>query len=86
VVVPSGATVPGCGACCIGAQLVARAGAGGAVWAGGVAGAGGACATATPDRAISAPERNSECFSCMRENGPRARMFPMKTSQLQDLR
>ena len=43
VVEPSGATVPRGGTGCIGAQSLARTGAGGAVWAGGVAGMGGAC-------------------------------------------
>jgi hypothetical protein len=57
VVLPSGATVPRGGIGCIGAQSVVRAGAGGAVWAGGVAGAGGACALAAPDAAISTHER-----------------------------
>jgi hypothetical protein len=61
VVVPSGETVPR-GTGCIAAQSFARAGAGGAVWAGGVAGAGGACALAVPDAAISMQERKSECF------------------------
>jgi hypothetical protein len=59
VVLPSGATVPRCGTGCIGEQSFARATAGGAVWAGGVAGAGGACALATPDTAISTHERKS---------------------------
>jgi hypothetical protein len=75
VVVPSGATVPGCGACRIGEQSVARPGAGGAVWAGGVAGAGGACAIAGPDAAISTQDRKSEFLICIRENGPRAQRF-----------
>jgi hypothetical protein len=51
VVVPSGQAVPRRGAGCIGAQSLARAAAGGAVWAGGVAGAGGACALAVPEAA-----------------------------------
>jgi hypothetical protein len=47
VVVPSGVLPSGtvgleCGVGCIGAQLAARSGDGGAVWAGGVAGLGGA--------------------------------------------
>ena len=62
VVVPSGITAPWCGVGCIGAQFVERAGAGGAVWAGGVAGVGGAWALAKPDAAIIAQERKSECF------------------------
>ena len=56
VVAPSGATVPRCGAGCIGAQSLARPTAGGAVWAGGVAGAGGACALAAPAAASSTHE------------------------------
>jgi hypothetical protein len=75
VVVPSGVTVPRCGAGCIGAQSFARAGAGGAVWAGGVAGVGGACALATPDAAISTQERRSECFIGIVENGQPRRKF-----------
>jgi len=59
VVVPSGATVPRCGTGCVGAHSLARATAGGAVWGGGVAGAGGACALATPDAAISTHERKN---------------------------
>jgi len=59
VVVPSGATVPRCGTGCVGAHSMARATAGGAVWAGGVAGAGGACALAKPDAAISTHERKN---------------------------
>ena len=54
VVEPSGAMVPRGGTGRIGEQLFA--GAGGAVWAGGVAGAGGACALAAPDAAISKQE------------------------------
>jgi hypothetical protein len=54
MVEPSGATVPRGGTGCIGAQSLARTGAGGAVWAGGVAGMGGACAPAVPEAAISA--------------------------------
>ena len=42
VVWPSGATTPGWAGCCIGAQLVAREGDGGAARAGRVAGPGGA--------------------------------------------
>ena len=55
VVEPSGAMVPRGGTGCVGAQLLA--GAGGAVWAGGVAGVGGDCATATPGEAISTEAR-----------------------------
>jgi hypothetical protein len=60
VVLPSGATVPRGGTGCIGEQsLAARAGAGGAVWAGGFVGAGGACALAVPDTAMSMHERRN---------------------------
>jgi hypothetical protein len=62
VVVPSGETVPRGG---IGAQSLARAAAGGAVWVGGVAGEGGDCALATPHAAVSTHERKSLCFICM---------------------
>src|SRR5476651_1983982 len=56
VVVPCGTILP-CGVDCVGVQLVAvRSGAGGAVCAGGVAGAGGACALASSDVAISTHE------------------------------
>jgi hypothetical protein len=55
VVEPSGAMVPRGGTGCIGEQLLAAAG--GAVWAGGVAGVGGDCATATPGEAISTHAR-----------------------------
>jgi hypothetical protein len=65
VVVPSGATVPRGGAGCIGEQSLARTGAGGAVWAGGVAGVGGACALATPDAASNTHARKSRGFFLM---------------------
>jgi len=52
VVVPSGTAVPWGGIDCIGAQPFD--GAGGAVWAAGVAVIGGACAWAPPEAAISA--------------------------------
>src|SRR3954469_9762095 len=48
VVVSCGATLP-CAVDCVGAQLVVRED--GAVWAGGVVGAGGACANAAPEAA-----------------------------------
>jgi hypothetical protein len=67
VVVPSGETVPRGG---IGAQSLARAAAGGAVWAGGVAGEGGDCALATPHAAVSTHERKSVCFICMQGKRP----------------
>src|SRR5260370_42357177 len=65
VVWPSGAIVPRGGTGCIGAQLVVRAGGGGAVWAGGADGVGGACALTAPQAAISTHERRSECFILM---------------------
>jgi hypothetical protein len=86
VVDPSGAMVPRGATGCIGVQLAARSGAGGAVRAGGVAGAGGACALATPDTAISTDAKNSECFICMPENHPRAQKVPQGTRKLYDLR
>ncbi|MCA6106171.1 hypothetical protein J6497_02725 [Bradyrhizobium sp. CNPSo 4026] len=46
--------------CCIGAQLLPRWGWGGAVWAGGVVGLGGACAIAAPEAVISTPKTRSE--------------------------
>jgi len=70
VVAPSGATVPRGGSGCIGAQSVARATAGGAVWAGGVAGEGGDCALATPEAAASTHARKSMCFICMQGKRP----------------
>src|SRR5260370_12461742 len=62
VVWPSGAIVPRGGTDCIGAQLVVRAGGGGAVWAGGVDGVGGACAPTAPPAATRTPERTREEF------------------------
>ena len=76
VTVPPGTAAPGCGAGCIGAQLVARTGDGGAVWAGGVTGPGGACAEASPEAAIRIQDRNTALFIPMQGNGARARMFP----------
>src|SRR5665213_3206341 len=64
-VVPCGAIVPR-GVDCVGAHSVARDGAGGAVWAGGVARHGGAWALAAPDAATSATERSNVCFIRMR--------------------
>ena len=61
VVEPSGMIVPRGGTGRIGAQSLARAGAGGAVWAGGVVGEGGACAFARP-AAITAHNRVSARF------------------------
>ena len=59
VVVPCGATLP-CGVDSVGAQLLLPRAGGGAVWAGGVIGVGGACANAAPDTAISTPDRKRE--------------------------
>jgi hypothetical protein len=86
VVAPSGAIVPRGGTGRVGAQLVAPAAAGGAVWAGGVAGDGGAWAIAVPVAATSTHERMSECLICMRENGPRAPMFRPSAGTFQALR
>jgi hypothetical protein len=69
VVVPLGAILP-CGVVCVGAQPVARSGAGGAVCAWGIAGAGGAWATAAPDIAISAHDRKSVGFIVMQGKRP----------------
>ena len=81
-----GATVP-CGGIGVGAQSPARAGAGGAVWAGGVAGAGGACAVAAPDAAISTQEKKSEHFIPMQGKRPAGAEVPRERSAyLQDLR
>jgi hypothetical protein len=75
VVVPSGAAVPECGAGCIGAQLTARSGDGGAVLAGGVVGPGGACAPATSAAIIMTHEIRSARFIAIQGNGLRARRF-----------
>src|SRR6202795_182974 len=87
VVVPSGATVPRCGAGCIGEQSLARVGAGGAGWAGGVAGVGGACANAAPDATINADARKSCDFVVMRGKRPASAEVPAGTRENhQDLR
>jgi hypothetical protein len=63
MVEPFGAMVPRGGTGCVGEQLLAGAG---AVWAGGVAGVGGDCATATPgEAAIITHARYSERLICM---------------------
>jgi hypothetical protein len=62
VVVPSGAASLGCCPRCIGAQLAAGGGDGGAVWAGGVTGPGGACAEAPPQAAITIHDRKIARF------------------------
>jgi hypothetical protein len=76
VVVPSGETAPRGGTGCIGAQPVAAAGTGWAVWAGGVADAGGACAIAREGITSSAPARKSACFIRMRGKRPIAADVP----------
>ena len=70
VVVPSGKAVPWGGTGCIGVQP--WAGAGGAVWAGGVAGTGGACALATSDAAISTHDKKNAYFIMPGERRARA--------------
>ena len=83
---PGGAIVPGA-ADGIAAQSLTRAGDGGAVWAGGVAGAGGACALAAPDAAISTHKTKSECFFRMRRKRPTGTDVPGARSAIsQDLR
>jgi hypothetical protein len=74
VVVPCGVILLPCGVDSVGAQLLARAGGGGAVWAGGVAGVGGACANAAPEAAIIMSDRKRE-FLVMSGNGRRGRRF-----------
>jgi len=49
----------------VGAQPTARSGEGGAVWAGGVVGDGGAWACVTPDAAITTQESKSAGFIVM---------------------
>ena len=78
VVLPSGAMVPRGGTGCIGEQLVARATAGGAVWAGGVAGEGGACALAAVDAAISRPNAKRVGFIVIRAKRPARAQVPRK--------
>jgi hypothetical protein len=68
VVVPSGADGLGWAGCCIGAQLLDLAG--GAVWAGGVVGAGGACAMARPGAAINTHESRSDWLIRMGRERP----------------
>ena len=55
---------------CIGAQLAARSGDGGAVRAGGVAGPGGACALATLEAAVNTHESKNARFIPMEGKRP----------------
>ena len=80
VVVPSGAARLGSCGCGIGEQLATRAGCGGAVWAGGVVGAGGACALAIPGTAISRHERKSDWFIRMGRKRPARAGVPLKSA------
>ena len=80
VVEPSGATVPRGGIGRIGEQSVTCAGAGGAVWAGGVAGVGGACALAAPDAAISTHRKNTECFVLIQAKRPARAEVPRRSA------
>jgi hypothetical protein len=75
VVVSCGAIFP-CGVDCVGAQLLGLAGAGVAIRAGGVAGAGGACALAAPDAAINTQERMRDCLIRMQGKRPAAAEVP----------
>ena len=68
-----------CG-CGIGEQLATRAGCGGAVWAGGVVGAGGACALAIPGTTISRHERKSDWFIRMGRKRPARAGVPRKST------
>ena len=70
MVVPSGADGLGWAGCCIASQLLDLAGAGGAVWAGGVVGAGGACAMARPGAAINTHESRSDWLIRMGRERP----------------
>ena len=79
--------VAACGAGCVGAQSAARAGAGGAVCAGGVAGVGGACAAAHR-RPRSAHMRKQRLFDLHAEKtaGRRADVPRLNCRSVQDLR
>ena len=77
-VVPSGAARLGSCGCGIGEQSATRAGCGGAVRAGGVVGAGGACALAIPGTAISGMKERVTGSSAWGENGPPGREFRSK--------
>ena len=84
VVLPCGAMVPRCGTGRIGVQSFVRAG--GAVCAGGVAGAGGACALAAPGAANSTHQRKNECFLRMQGKRPAGAEVPHIIAALQNLR
>jgi hypothetical protein len=74
-----------CGVDSVGAQLLTPRTGGGAVWAGGVTGVGGACASAAPDAAIMTTDRKRD-FLVMQGNGRRERRFRIKSAQYHDLR
>jgi hypothetical protein len=77
VVVPSRAVVPERGeVVCIGAQLAARSGDGGAVRAGGVEGPGGACALATLVAAVNTHESKNARFVPMGRKRPALAVVP----------
>jgi hypothetical protein len=79
VVVPSGTTPP-CGIVRVGAQLLVGGGAGGAVWAGGVARAGGACAFAALDVVAKTQARMRDRFTCMPGKRSASALVPGKIS------
>jgi hypothetical protein len=68
----------------VGVQSLARCGGGGAVCCGGVAGLGGACATAAPEAAISALARMS--FDLVRMQEKRERPRQRSAPHVHDLR
>ena len=70
----------------VGVQLVVGGGAGGAVWGGGVAGAGGACATAAPDVVARIQARTRERFTCMRGKRLAGALVPPQKSSFHALR
>jgi hypothetical protein len=67
----------------VGAQPFARSAEGGAVWAGGVAGVGGACAYDMPDAANNTEVRKSVCLICMPGKRPALAEVP---ERIQDFR
>lgn len=77
MVVPRGATVPSCGTASVGVQFdAARSGFGGAVCAGGVAGAGGACAKTAVGSSTSAQPMALESFIVMEDKRRRGADVP----------